>query len=297
MTVKEKSPRFGCYSVIANLMRLLKIKLVVVYLLFCVMCSSAQDGYIGDTPRLAYWSVGGGADIIIVLHGGAGASHSYLRPEWDSLGKIAQVIYYDQRGCGKSERANCYGWREQVADLKKVIAHFSKGHKVILAGSSWGTHLALLYAYLYPQDIKGLILSGTMEWTGRGKPQNECSLYLPKDTSALEFDNPFPQRGTVEYKFSKGERKTEKHYTIVYSTRASMEEAPTLEELKRIKLPMLMFEGGGCEGSALVKDHTQTFKDAFSNLEVYQIQEACHDPWYTHTEDFFAKCIDYVMKL
>ena len=59
-----------------------------------------QDGFIGQSPALAYWTVGNKKEVVIVLHGGPGAGHQYLRPEWDNLSSIAKVIYYDQRGCG-----------------------------------------------------------------------------------------------------------------------------------------------------------------------------------------------------
>ena len=41
--------------------------------------------------------------IVIALHGGPGMDHSYLRP-LDPLGDVAQVIYLDLRGQGRSAR-------------------------------------------------------------------------------------------------------------------------------------------------------------------------------------------------
>lgn len=49
--------------------------------------------------------------------------HAYLRPEFDRLAKVANVIYYDQRGCGKSGKAARYLWQDHVSDLKRVIQH------------------------------------------------------------------------------------------------------------------------------------------------------------------------------
>ena len=97
----------------------------------------------------------------MVLHGGPGLSHDYLRPEWDRLARPGRrVVYYDQRGCGRSGAAAPYGWREDVADLDRVVRRVSPDRPVVLAGSSWGPWLALLYARAYPQRVRALVLSG-----------------------------------------------------------------------------------------------------------------------------------------
>ena len=62
-----------------------------------------QEGFVKGEPSLAYWEVGTGDDVVIILHGGPCASHTYLRPEFDALSEVARLIHYDQRGCGKSD--------------------------------------------------------------------------------------------------------------------------------------------------------------------------------------------------
>jgi pimeloyl-ACP methyl ester carboxylesterase len=88
--------------------------LIFAYLLFSSQYVLGQDGFAGKSPSLAYWTVGNNnTQIVIVLHGGPGAAHDYLRSEWDRLTKIAKVIYYDQSGCGKSEYANGYSHQQK----------------------------------------------------------------------------------------------------------------------------------------------------------------------------------------
>ena len=137
---------------------LLSIQILLVLPVHC------QTGYIEGNPKLAFWTLGENAEIVIVLHGGPSVEHSYLRPEFDGLQKSVKIIYYDQRGCGKSEAAETYIWQEHLKDLHRVIKQQSNGNKVYLAGSSWGSILALLYTYSHPEDIKGLILSGLVSW-------------------------------------------------------------------------------------------------------------------------------------
>ncbi len=41
---------------------------------------------------------------MIILHGGPGFDHTYLRPWLDPVSEVAQLVYVDQRGCGRSQR-------------------------------------------------------------------------------------------------------------------------------------------------------------------------------------------------
>src|SRR5262249_32572516 len=43
------------------------------------------------------------APPLVTLHGGLGLDHSYLRPWLDELAVARQVVYYDQRGNGRSQ--------------------------------------------------------------------------------------------------------------------------------------------------------------------------------------------------
>ena len=94
-----------------------------------------------------------------MLHGGPGAHHDYLLPAFDALAQGRQLIYYDQRGGGRSPvpRDVPVGWREQVADLEqlRILWGFER---LTLAGYSWGGLLALLYATEHPERVESLAL-------------------------------------------------------------------------------------------------------------------------------------------
>ena len=44
----------------------------------------------------------GSGPLVVVLHGGPGASHDYLLPQYDLLATRRSLLYYDQRGGGQS---------------------------------------------------------------------------------------------------------------------------------------------------------------------------------------------------
>jgi len=97
---------------------------------------------------------------VVVLHGGPGAHHDYLLPQYDHLteGRRA-LLYYDQRGGGRSPVARevPVGWREHVADLEALRLHWALD-RLTLLGYSWGGLLALLYALEHPDRIERLAL-------------------------------------------------------------------------------------------------------------------------------------------
>jgi len=103
-------------------------------------------------------TIGDGPDVI-VLHGGPGAHHDYLLPQFDRLARGRRLRYYDQRGGGRSsvDRTVPVGWREQVADLATLIAHWRVAPATLL-GYSWGGLLALLFAVEHPDRVARLAL-------------------------------------------------------------------------------------------------------------------------------------------
>ena len=96
---------------------------------------------------------------VVVLHGGPGAHHDYLLPGFDRLAHGRTLIYYDQRGGGRSpvSRDVPVGWREQVADLEALREQWGL-RQLAIVGYSWGGLLALLYALEHPGRVSHLAL-------------------------------------------------------------------------------------------------------------------------------------------
>ncbi|GAB3505090.1 hypothetical protein GCM10027341_36170 [Spirosoma knui] len=53
--------------------------MAIVYLLLVLTSSTShgQDGFVGESPKLAYRKIGHKPEVVIVLHGGPAAQHEY----------------------------------------------------------------------------------------------------------------------------------------------------------------------------------------------------------------------------
>lgn len=113
-----------------------------------------------DGGRLWTATGGSGTTPVVLCHGGAGL-WDYLEPVAEALRPIARIHRWEQRGCGRSQRAGPYSIGRYLADLELLRRHF--GHeRWLVAGHSWGAGLALSYALARPERTLGVLyISGT----------------------------------------------------------------------------------------------------------------------------------------
>jgi proline iminopeptidase len=121
-----------------------------------------EGNVLTDHGRLFYREIGEGQPIV-VLHGGPDFDHSYLVPEMDRLAESFRLIYYDQRGRGRSAqgvRPDEVSIRTEMEDLEIVRRHFHLASIAVL-GHSWGGLLAMEYATRHPDRLSHMILMNT----------------------------------------------------------------------------------------------------------------------------------------
>ncbi len=110
-----------------------------------------------------FYQANGDGPALMLMHGGLGLDHTYFLPWFNQLADVAQVIYYDHRGHGRSERnyeSFEYSHQLLAEDAEALRAHL--GHeKMILFGHSYGSFLAQEYAIRYPDRLAGLILANS----------------------------------------------------------------------------------------------------------------------------------------
>lgn len=97
---------------------------------------------------------------VIVLHGGPGSSH-YSMQGLRVLAEDRTVIFYDQLGCGKSDRPaddSLWNLDRFALELGQIRESLSLKEFHIL-GHSWGTTLAAAYYLANPDGVKSIIFS------------------------------------------------------------------------------------------------------------------------------------------
>jgi proline iminopeptidase len=109
----------------------------------------AAEGFSTTTSVPLYWCEYGPEDAprILVLHGGPGAHHDYLLPQFLRLAERYRLVFYDQRGGGRSREtgASEVTAQQNVQDVALIVRERHLEPLTII-GYSWGALLALLYS-------------------------------------------------------------------------------------------------------------------------------------------------------
>jgi len=106
-----------------------------------------------------YCKIEGKGQPILFIHGGPGLVHNYFLPYMEGLLPYGfQLIFYDQRGNGKSTISNMDSIKVDlfVGDIERIREQLGI-NKVVLLGHSSGCYLAYLYALKYPEHIDAII--------------------------------------------------------------------------------------------------------------------------------------------
>jgi proline iminopeptidase len=97
---------------------------------------------------------------LVTLHGGPGFPHDYIKT-LDALATDRPVIFYDQLGCGKSDRPddiNLWTVEHFVEELSILRKHLNLD-TIHLFGHSWGTMLAVDYVLTESHGLKTVTLA------------------------------------------------------------------------------------------------------------------------------------------
>jgi proline iminopeptidase len=130
----------------------------------------------GHTLYVHEWGSSKAKLPVLFVHGGPGGGCKDRHKQGFDP-KLQRVIFFDQRGSGKSVP---YGslehntTKELVEDIEKIAKHL-KLEQFVFSGSSWGVCLALAYALKYPKRIRAMVLAGIftgsqaeIDWLDKG---------------------------------------------------------------------------------------------------------------------------------
>jgi proline iminopeptidase len=139
---------------------------------------------------------------VLCLHGGPGFAHDYL-DSLDDLGDRRRVIFYDQLGCGRSDRpADPSLWVVDrfVAELVAVRAALGL-ERLHLFGSSWGGMLAMQYVLDHQPPLESLIIASSPASIPRWERDTRTLLarMSPEDQAVVARHEDHSWFGCLEY--------------------------------------------------------------------------------------------------
>ena len=129
--------------------------------------SSGRLVAIGGGRSLYMECVGSGSPTVVLEAGFGADTHSWqdVQPE---VGRSTRTCAYDRAGTGNSVAPpGVRDARDEIADLRRLLARAHAEPPYVLVGHSYGGVLARVFAHLYPSETAGLVLIDTMGRDGR----------------------------------------------------------------------------------------------------------------------------------
>lgn len=196
---------------------------------------------------------------LVIVHGGPGYPHNYLKPLAE-LSRERQVIFYDQLGCGKSDRPShtkLWTVARYIRELAQVVRSLELKNFYIL-GQSWGAALAVSFALSYPKGLKGLILAdpylSTHIWI---QDAGKLIKSLPEKIQKIIWKYKLDGIKTKEYKKA--------------------------QQLSRIKIPVLLLCGRFDEATP---ESCIYFKKRFKRAKIRIFEKSAHFPHLIETKEY-----------
>ncbi|HEV2148843.1 MAG TPA: alpha/beta fold hydrolase [Longimicrobiaceae bacterium] len=180
------------------------ITLAVSFALLSMGCAhspppAVQDAAAGEVPRegylpgaagarIFYRVLGNGPDTIVAVHGGPGAGMNAILSELEPLAENHTVIFYDQRGGGRSELpqdTSLLAMRYFVDDLEALRRFFGLERMSIIA-HSFGPVLVAHYAREHPERIERMVFFGASAPERAMGETMARARSIPQDSALLE---------------------------------------------------------------------------------------------------------------
>jgi proline iminopeptidase len=285
----------------------------------------AHEGYIPVTGGRVWYQIVGSGDAtpLLVLHGGPGVPHDYLEP-LAGLADERPVVFYDQLGCGKSDRPDDVSlWRierfaEEVGQVRQALGL----EQVHLLAHSAGTMFALEYLLGQPSGVLSLIQVGPILSTSQFiADANRLYATLPdgmyaavqRHEAAGTMDSEEYQRAVKEYRRRYVQRIGHEAETTVensegfgmqvYQTMWGPYELQATGNLKdydrtgrahEITVPTLFICG---RYDCCTPEETARYHQLVPESELVVLEQSSHSPYVEEPEVFFQVVRDFLPRL
>lgn len=248
-------------------------------------------------------------NVIVVLHGGpgSGAEPLTLLDGFKDLEKDNIVVYFDQRGSGKSIYRIQDGIdKEDIAFDVHTIVNYArdrfKGKEVFLWGGSFGGYLGFLYLSYYPMEVKRYIASSpAIYFTEEGfqkyfpkllenyegrVPKDVMKLAKVNDFSTEYISRIFKSKEIREFIFSdKCDSKSMRHMCAMSSWFFNEKFG---EKFLNIEIPVLIMQGLN-DNWCYYENINEGYKTYKNSLISFKSYDNCGHSLFEDRKDIFAK--------
>lgn len=292
---------------------------LLILLMTIVTLTKAQTKYTHDSLKIndgyIHYYVKGKGKPIVLLPGGPGFSHYYMRGIADSLNNY-KTILIDFFGTGRSQyKVPDSTWVSQenmVNDIELLRKHLAIEQWIVL-GQSWATHTALLYGIRHPEHTVKIILQATagtdntfrkyyrdninMRYTAEDKAQMAAVRKDPAagrfDAFKIQFRGYFydPSKAHLLFKMDESEESYffNTRFNMAFTRSPEFETFDIAKEAYALEIPVRIIQG---RQDPLNGGTQERLNERLKNSKIYYIERSGHFPWLEQPDAFFAALRD-----
>lgn len=259
--------------------------------------------------------------VCFVLHGGPGGDHTHFMPALSPLAEIMQLVYIDDRSCGRSERVdiNTSSIKQNVDDIEALREYLGLD-KIFILGQSYGGFKAQKYIIDYPEHLYGAILASTSPnaddidnariaehvkeygneeqyriWTSNAVATGEVTFseYMEIMGPLYHGKDKFDLKEAIDSNM-RGIKTDEVVQHQMLGELASMESFNMIPGLKEVDLPCLIM----CGERDFITDYeaNKDIHEAIRNSEFHVLKDASHEIFADYPEIVFPIIEEFVNK-
>ena len=274
--------------------------------------------------ELFYQKIGSGAPIVVV-HGGPGLDHTYLRRWFDPLTETHQVVLYDQRGLGGSRALlsmASISMSRYLTDLDRIRERVAQRERIIVLAHAWGAIPTLLYALQVPDRVEAIVLVSPVEPGSRFLAQTnerQAAKRDPADQRAIDSLRASPEfrandvetmnqlffhvfRGTFAdpavadslLTVDLQQRTVEQGQEVARLLMAPVEGLDFWDELEELQVPVLIVHG---DSDPIPVEMVEALNETLPQSDLVVLENTGHFPFIENRVKFFSAVRQFLAEL
>ena len=175
---------------------------------------------------------------------------------------------------------------KSLSDFLHKFINFKNLNDFILLGNSLGGHVGLLFTKIYPELVKGLVLTGSSGLyennLGDGYPKRGDYEYIKKKSEAVFYNPEIATKEIVDEVFESVNDRNKLVRTLALAKSAIRHNMS--KELPKMKTPTAIIWGK--QDTVTPPNVAEEFNELLPNSDLYWIDKCGHAPMMEHPDEF-----------